>query len=39
MSLMLICCEMALKRMGDVRSESVEDEGNEREDGNYDIDW
>jgi len=38
MGLMMICCGMALKRMGDVRSECEEDEGADCEDGDSDTD-
>ena len=36
---MMILCRMRVKRMGDIRSECEEDEGNDCEDGNSDTDW
>jgi len=39
MVLMMICCGMAVKGMGNVRSECEEDEGTGCEDGDSDTDW
>ena len=39
MGLMLICCGMAVKRMGNGRSECEEDEGTDCEDGDSDTEW
>jgi len=39
MGLMMICCGMAVKRIGNVRSECEEDEGTYCEDGDSDNDW
>ena len=36
---MMICCGMAVKRMGSVGSESEEDEGTYCEDGDSASDW
>jgi len=35
----MICCGMAVQRMGMLGGECEEDEGTENEDGNSDIDW
>jgi hypothetical protein len=39
MGLVMICCGMAVKRIGMLRSERVEDEGTDCDDGYSDTDW
>jgi hypothetical protein len=36
---MMICCGMAVKRIGMLKSECEEDEGNDCEDGGSNTDW
>ena len=36
---MVVCCGMAVKRMGGVRSECEGDEGTDCEDGDSDTNW
>ena len=39
MGLMMICCGMTVKRMGNAKSECTEDEGTDFEHGDSDNDW
>ena len=38
MGLMMICCEMAVKRFGGIKSKCEEDKGTDSEDGDSDTD-
>jgi hypothetical protein len=39
MGMMMMCCGMAVKRLGNIRSEYEEDEGTYYEEGDSDTDW